>query len=118
MIDVTELAEPGRLARELDKHPEGLAVGERGRVIGTIMPKRERADERDIERRLDAIPVYGVDGSPLPDGRMTPEQVEELLDIIGSMRQIDTDAMHCIVEEGRQMSIQMQLEEQHARDGH
>jgi hypothetical protein len=137
VIDVTELAEPGRLARELGEHPEGLVVGEHGRVIGTIVPEHdldrkrerereferrpepERRRERDLEidRRLAAIPIYGVDGTPLPDRRMTPKQVQDLLDAIGSMRQIDTEEMHRIVDEGRQLSIQMHAEEERAHDG-
>lgn len=73
VIEVTELSEPGRLARELSEHPEGVAIGEHGRVIGTIMP------ETDLDSRLTEIPVHGVDGSPLLDGRTSPEQVERLL---------------------------------------
>ena len=111
VIDVTELAEPGRLARELGKHPEGLTVGEQGRVIGTIMPEDDRTRERkrETDRRLAAIRIYGVDGSPLPDRRMTPEDVERLLEAVHNLAPfIDTEQMHRNVEESRQQSIDEQ----------
>ena len=154
VIDVMELAEPGRLKRELGEHPEGFTVGERGRLIGTIVPEGELERDRDHEfdRRLDAIRVYGVDGSPLPDRRMTTDEVERLvsngpifsnetceqlrwnrrfdrgladiggaigpmptftftperlnriLNIIGSIKGIDADEMRRIVDEGRRLS--------------
>lgn len=113
VIDITEIAEPGRLARELGEHPEGLTVGERGRVIGTIVPEhhldRKRERERELERKLSAIPVYGVNGSPLPDRRMTPGEVEQLLAAVHELAPyLDADQMHGIVEESRQQSMDEQ----------
>lgn len=113
VIDVTELAEPGRLARELDEHPDGLVVGERGRVIGTIVPERDldhkRERERERERTRSAIPVYGVDGSPLPDLRMTPDEVEQLLAAVHELAPyLDAEQMHRNVEESRQQSMEEQ----------
>lgn len=114
VIDVTELAEPGRLARELGEHPEGLVVGEHGRVIGTIVPERDldrkRERERELERKLSAIPVYGVDGSPLPDRRMTPDEVEQLLAAVHELAPfLDAEQLHRNVEESRQQSMEEQL---------
>ncbi len=147
-IDITELAEPDRLSQELGEHPEGLLVRERGQVIATIIPGRDR----ELDRMRSAIPVFGVDGSPLPDRRMTSEQVDlirtngpifsdetyeqllwnrrfdrgladiggaigpmptftftperlnRILDIIGSIKGIDVDEMRRIVDESRRLS--------------
>lgn len=99
-IDVTELAAPGRLARELGEHPEGLLIREGGKVIATIMPEREG----ELDRMRAAIPVFGVDSSPLPDRRMTSEQVEQLLVAVHELAPfIDADLMHYIVDKGRQL---------------
>ena len=72
-IDVTELAKPGRLAQALGAHPEGLLIREGGKVIATITPEREH----ELDRMRAAIPVFGVDDSSFPEGRMTSEQVEQ-----------------------------------------
>lgn len=99
-IDLEDIAGGDALASELDRHPDGLILRRGGREIATIVPGSE------IDRRLAAIPVYGVDGSPLPNGGLTPDQIEELLAAIHDLDPfIDAGQMHRNVEETRQFSI-------------
>ena len=114
VIDVADLAEPGRLERELGENPQGVTVGERGRIIGTIIPEGERKRDREPDGRLTSIPVYGVDGSPLPDRRMTPDEVEDLLAAVHELAPfLDADQLHRNVEELRQQSME---EERRSRE--
>ncbi len=111
LIALEDMVSGDVLAAELEHHPEGLILRRGGLEVATVVPGRE------IDRRLATIPVYGTNGDPLPCRPMTPEQVGKILDIVGSMRNIDTDEMHRVVDEGRQRSIQMQTEEELAHDG-
>lgn len=97
-IDLEDMVGGDALAAELERHPEGLILRRGGLEVATVVPGRE------IDRRLSEIPVYGTNGDPLPRRPMTPEQVGRILDIVGSMRTIDTDEMHRIVDESRRLS--------------
>ncbi len=100
MIDLEDIAGGDALASELDLHPGGLILRRGGQEIATVFPGNE------IDRRLAAIPVYGVDGSPLPKGGLTPDQIEELRGAIHDLAPfIDAEQMHRNVEESRQLSI-------------
>lgn len=101
-IDIEGAPVLEELTRELARNPAGLELRRAGQVIATIMPEREGG----LDRMRTAIPVFGVDGSPLPDRRMTPEQVEQLLVAVHELAPfIDADQMHRNVEESRQFSI-------------
>ncbi len=100
MIDLEDIAGGDALASELDRHPDGLILRRGGREIAMIVPGNE------IDRRLAAIPVHGVDGSPLPNGGLTSDQIEQLLAAIHDLAPlIDAEQMHRSVEESRQLSI-------------
>lgn len=111
MIDLEDIAGGDVLASELDRHPDGLILRRGGQEIATIVPRNE------IDRRLTAIPVYGMDGMAIPNRPVTSETIERIVEIVGSMRNIDSDAMHRFVEDGRRRNIQMQLEDDIADDG-
>lgn len=110
-IDLEDIAGGDVLASELDRHPDGLILRRGGQEIAMIVPKNE------IDRRLAAIPVYGADGMAIPSRPVTPETIERIAKIVGTMRNIDADAMHRLVEDGRRRNIQTQLEDQIADEG-
>jgi hypothetical protein len=137
VIDVETVVSSDALLSELERHPEGMEVRRDGRRLGMLTLSRPADEptpspsadsdrtnwspedwERERDRLLAAIPVLGSDGTPLALRPMTPERIERIVDIVGSLQGlVDTEQMHQIVEDGRQTSIRLQHEAEQAEDG-
>lgn len=140
-IDLEEITNGDALARELERHPEGVILRRSGRQVAVVSaiahgdvvhPGPEDAEAPPVftgaallefirkngpifsdetyeqllwNRRFDrGLAEIGSAIGPMPKFFFTPERLNRILDIIGSIKGIDADEMRRIVEESRQLS--------------
>lgn len=101
-IDIEHVTQVEALTRELDEHREGLVLRRAGRVIATLT-----SNVNTMGNPGDSL-VVAADEMPLASRPISDERLQRILAIVESMRGIDTDAMHRLVDESRQHSIEMQ----------